>query len=202
MPSHSASNTSRGGLRAPLCAGLTLSLALSFTLGLAGCGDGLSKGSVAKTVDAVQRSYDPTCWSVQRVPAQLPLTISLGQPPDRDPILGGLLRAGLIEAKPVRRGMFGDDWQLALTDAGRKAAVWDANKGFCVGQRALHEVVRWTEPAQERGTTYTRVTYTWKLADLPKWVKPELFAEVEGMSTPVESSLALIKTSDGWRSER
>lgn len=180
-----------------------LGAGLALCLGLAGCGDGLSKSSLAKTVDEVQRSrYERTCWSVQRVPAQLPLTIGLGQPPERHPILGGLLRAGLINASIGRRGMFGDDWTISLTDAGRKAGVWDPNKGFCVGQRALHEIVRWTEPAQERGTTFTRVTYTWKLADLPKWVKPELFADVEGMTVPVESSLALVKTSDGWRSER
>lgn len=176
---------------------------LVLPLGLAGCGDGLSKGSLAKVIDERQRSsYDRSCWSVQRVPAQLPLTIGMGRPPESDPILGGLLRAGLISARPVRQGMFGADWTIALTDAGRSAGVWDENKGFCVGQRALHEVLRWTEPAQGRGATFTEVTYTWKLADRPKWVKPDLFAEVQGMKDPVESSITLVKTSDGWRSDR
>lgn len=172
-------------------------------VGLAGCGNGLSKGSLAKVIDEQRlKTYKPTCWSVQRVPAQLPLTIGLAESPERHPILGGLGRAGYITARVGRQGFFGAEWTIALTDAGRSAGVWDENKGFCVGQRRVHEVVRWTEPTQGRGATFTKVTYTWKLGDRPKWVKPEMFADVEGMTEPVESSITLVKTSDGWRSER
>ncbi|MDP1693362.1 MAG: hypothetical protein Q8L49_15660 [Burkholderiaceae bacterium] len=182
---------------------LTRPLMVAFCLALTGCGDGLSKSSLAKVIDEHQKTrFKPTCWSVQRVPAQLPLTIGLTQPPEAHPILGGLGRAGYITAHIGRQGLFGADWTIALTEAGRSAGVWDQNKGFCVGQRRVHEVLRWTEPAQGRGATTTQVTYTWKLADRPKWVKPELFAEVEGMTEPVESSITLVKTSDGWRSER
>ncbi|PKL98436.1 MAG: hypothetical protein CVV17_10350 [Gammaproteobacteria bacterium HGW-Gammaproteobacteria-7] len=178
----------------------TLAILATASLTLVSCGDSPSKSALAKVIDEHNlETYDPICWMVERKPAQLPLTIGLTQSPAQDPILDGLGRSGLITAKIGKQGMFGAEWTIALTDAGSSAGVWDENKGFCIGQRRVHEVIRWTEPTQGRTATYIEVTYTWQLEDRPKWVTPEMFPGVEGMVEPVESSITLVKTSDGWR---
>lgn len=170
---------------------------------LVGCGDSPSKGSLAEIIDEHNlKTYEPECWAVKEKPTQLPLTIALTQSPEEDPILGGLVRAGLITASMGRQGFFGAEWSIGLTDAGRSAGVWDENKGFCVGQRRVHEVVRWTEPTQGQTASFIEVTYTWQLEDRPKWLKPEMFPDVRGMIEPVESGITLVKTSDGWRTDR
>lgn len=180
-----------------------ITLLCAACLTLVGCSDAPSKDSLAKVIDDYNiKTYEPVCWMVQRKPTQLPLTIGLTLPPAQDPILGGLDRSGLISANMVKQGFFGSDWMIALTDAGRSAGVWDENKGFCVGQRRVREVVRWTEPAQGQSASFIEVTYTWQLGDRPKWLKPAMFPDVDGMVDPVESSITLVKTSDGWRSAR
>jgi len=189
-----------------------LPLALA-ALALAGCGDGLSKGSLGKIVDAqLQQRHEPVCWSLQNNAVSWPVTVDFGfDTPAREPVLVGAVEAGILEVQnPNSQLPLGQQllignasrnrWSIDLTDKGRKAGAWDSQKGLCIGRRRLHEIVRWTEPAEDDGARYTEVTYTWTLQDAPKWVEPVHFAGIEGAAEPVKSSLTLVKTSDGWRS--
>lgn len=182
-------------------------------LALAGCGDGLSKGSLGKIVDAeLLQRHEPVCWSLQNNDVSWPVTVNFGfDSPAQEPVLVGAVEAGILDVQnPNSRLPLGEQllignasrnhWSIDLTDKGRKAGAWDSQKGLCIGRPRLHEIVRWTEPAEGRGTRYTEVSYTWTLQDAPKWVEPAHFAGVEGAAEPVQGSMTLVKASDGWRS--
>ncbi|RJL47377.1 hypothetical protein D5071_19465, partial [Pectobacterium carotovorum] len=48
------------------------------------------------------------------------------------------------------------------------------------------------------GMKIVRVSYTWKLADVPGWVDKDAFSDIKGMAEPEESKIALVKTNKGW----
>ncbi|MEL1263623.1 hypothetical protein [Pseudoxanthomonas putridarboris] len=185
-----------GNRRAVAVTGLVL-----MALALAGCGDGLSKGSLGKIIDEeLRKDSRPRCWTLQNTNFDWPVVVDFGfGSPADEPILAGAVDAGFLELARERSGFMGSRWRIDLTDKGRKAGVWDAKDGICIGSRRLHEVVRWTEPGEGKGMTFTEVTYTWRLKDAPGWVEPEMFKGIQGMVEPVESSMTLVKTSDGWR---
>lgn len=169
-------------------------------LSLAGCGNGLSKGALGKIIDEkLQEDGKPRCWAVQDMNFDWPMTIGFGfSSPTQEPILAGAAEAGFLELTRLP-GFRGTHWSIDLTEKGRKAGVWDAKNGICIGSRRLQEVVRWTEPGERLGTTITKVTYTWRLKDAPDWVEPEMFKGIDGMVEPVEATMAVVKASDGWR---
>lgn len=169
-------------------------------LPLAGCGDGLSKGALGKIIDEkLQKEGKPRCWAVQNMNFDWPMTIGFGfGSPAQEPILAGAAKAGFLELAQIP-GFMGSRWRIDLTEKGRKAGVWDARNGICIGSKRLHEVVRWTEPGERRDTTFAEVTYTWLLKDAPGWVEPEMFEGIQGMAEPVEERIVVVKTSDGWR---
>ena len=70
--------------------------------------------------------------------------------------------------------------------------------GACVGHRAVAEIKEWTEPGNGNQKV-VRVSYTWKLADVPSWVDKKVFSSVKGMNEPEESMINLVKTSNGWK---
>ncbi len=180
---------------------------------LTGCGDGLSKRALGELIDTrLTQQGEPLCWSLQNMNFQWPVRVGFGfGSPAQEPILIGAAEAGVIELQDPNSqlglgerlvaGRAGQPWTIDLTDKGRKARAWDPEKGLCIGRRRLHEVLRWTEPAAGQAATFTQVTYTWKIQDTPKWVEPDHFASIEGMVEPVESSITLVKTSDGWQAE-
>ena len=178
------------------------SIAVASTL--IGCGSGdLSKGSLGKIIDDdLVETNQPECWSLKEKPTSLPVNVGFGffSSPQQNPILKGLGEAGYITARRDPSSRSGNTWVIDMTDEGRKAGVWDEQNGFCVGRKRLHEVIRWTEPAAASGATITTVTYTWMLKDGPKWVKPDMFPDIDGIAEPVEREMVLVKTSDGWRS--
>ncbi|MGH8614306.1 MAG: DNA-directed RNA polymerase subunit beta [Gammaproteobacteria bacterium] len=168
---------------------------------LAACGGGLSEGSLAEQIDEyLIEKNELQCWSLERMDGGFPVSVRFGfgsQAPDKTPILRGLAQGGYITFNPDPNP--GRAYVIDLTEKGRDAEVWDPKNGFCVGRPRVHEVIRWTEPADDAGVQMTRITYTWKLADGPDWVDPKLFPDIEGMSEPVKSMAIAQKTSDGWR---
>lgn len=87
---------------------------------------------------------------------------------------------------------------LGITDEGVKAKVWSTTDGACVGRRAVVENKEWTEPGQG-GQKVVRVSYTWKLVDVPSRVDKKAFAGVKGMNEPAHGAINLVKTSNGWK---
>ncbi|EJA9197246.1 DNA-directed RNA polymerase subunit beta, partial [Escherichia coli] len=88
---------------------------------------------------------------------------------DVSPILEGLKKSGLIDIEFEQQG-FARVAALSATDKGAKAKFWDKEHGACVGTRTVDEIKEWTEPSDAGGQKVTRVSYTWKLSDIPSWV--------------------------------
>ncbi|EPK5562299.1 DNA-directed RNA polymerase subunit beta [Klebsiella pneumoniae] len=126
-----------------------------------------------------------------------PVRVNIYGRDDVDPVLIGLENAGLLNIS-YEQEMFKRVAILETTDEGRKTKFWDSNKGACVGHRTVDKITEWTE-AGEDGMKIVRVSYTWKLDDVPSWLDKSAFAGVKGMNEPVESVIALVKTSNGWK---
>ncbi|HBS1045973.1 TPA: hypothetical protein ACRRWG_005349 [Klebsiella quasipneumoniae] len=113
------------------------------------------------------------------------------------PILEGLKKSGLIDIEFEQQG-FARVAALSATDKGAKAKFWDKEHGACVGTRTVDEIKEWTEPSDAGGQKVTRVSYTWKLSDIPSWVDKDAFSSVKGMSESKEAKIILVKTNNGW----
>ena len=87
---------------------------------------------------------------------------------------------------------------LEVTDKGQEVEFWDREKGACVGHREVTKVKEWTEPGNGN-QKIVRVSYTWKLADVPVWVDKKAFSSVKGMDEPEEGMINIVKTSYGWK---
>ncbi len=114
-----------------------------------------------------------------------------------DEILKGLVEQGLLTVSQQANGFSTVD-VLEVTDKGQEVEFWDRENGACVGHRVVDEVKEWTEPGNGN-QKIVRVSYTWKLADVPAWVDKKAFSSVKGMNEPEESMINLVKTSNGWK---
>jgi len=91
---------------------------------------------------------------------------------------------------------FGDWTGYELNDKGQEYIDWD--KGVCVGRRNVTEIIEYTEPADKRGMTFTKVKYKYDVAtndivnDLGLEEKVKAKMPGEGMAT-------FVKTNKGWR---
>ena len=76
---------------------------------------------------------------------------------------------------------------------------------LCTGKVTLDQVGIFTEPAEAMGMKFSRVDYTVKVSDLADWAADPKFSELfKGRSAnKVEGQqrMALILTSEGWKSE-
>lgn len=114
-----------------------------------------------------------------------------------DEILKGLVEQGLLTVSQQANGFSSVD-VLEVTDKGQEVEFWNRENGACVGHRVVDEVKEWTEPGNGN-QKIVRVSYTWKLADVPAWVDKKAFSSVKGMNEPEESMINLVKTSNGWK---
>lgn len=175
--------------------------AVSLASLLAGCGE---KGDFEKAINA-KISQSKLCYSLQDndivFNKGFPIRVnhvyrSTGYSAS-DEILKGLANQGLLDVSQQANGFSSVD-VLEVTDKGQEIEFWDRKDGACVGHRTVDKITEWTE-AGEAGMKIVRVSYTWKLADVPSWLEKSAFAGVKGMNEPVESVIALVKTSNGWK---
>ncbi|EPC6227092.1 TPA: lipoprotein [Klebsiella pneumoniae] len=163
-------------------------------LALAGCGE---KGDFEKAINAKigQTKY---CFSLDNNNTSFPIRLAkprfdqTGTGPN-SVILDGFIEQGMMV---FEQGY--DSNVLGITDEGVKAKVWSTTDGACVGRRAVDEIKEWTEPG-EGGQKVVRVSYTWKLVDVPGWIDKKAFANVKGMNEPADGAMNLFKTSNGWK---
>ncbi|ELE9043202.1 MULTISPECIES: hypothetical protein [Enterobacteriaceae] len=161
---------------------------------LSGCGE---KGDFEKAINAKigQARY---CFSLGDNNTSFPVRLAK---PRLDPtgtgtnsvILDGFIEQGMM--------VFDKGYEfnvLGITDEGIKAKVWSTKDGACVGRRAVDEIKEWTEPGNG-GQKVVRVSYTWKLVDIPSWIDRKAFASVKGMNEPADAAMNLVKTSNGWK---
>lgn len=170
-------------------------------LALVGCGE---KGDFEKAINA-KISKSKVCYSLQdndRVFNKgFPVRVNRGYHSagynESDEILNGLSEQGLFDVSQESNGFSNVD-VLEVTDKGEQVEFWDRKDGVCIGHRAVAEIKEWTE-ADASGMKIVRVSYTWRLADVPSWVDKSAFGGVRGMTEPAESLISLVKTSNGWK---
>lgn len=139
---------------------------------LAGCGE---KGDFEKAINT-KISKSKVCYSLQNndfaFNKGFPVKVNHGYRSAgynaSDEILNGLVEQGLLTVSQQANGFSSVD-VLEVTDKGQEVEFWDREKGACVGHRAVAEIKEWTEPGNGNQKV-VRVSYTWKLADVPSWV--------------------------------
>ncbi|EKK5548092.1 DNA-directed RNA polymerase subunit beta [Enterobacter hormaechei] len=183
-----------------------ISLVAVGTIFLVGCGD---KGDFEKTINK-EISKEPVCYSFNTKENNSDAYESFSEPGvfvrvnvrgnDVSPILEGLKKSGLIDIEFEQQG-FTRVAALSATDKGAKAKFWDKEHGACVGTRTVDEIKEWTEPSDAGGQKVTRVSYTWKLSDIPNWVDKDAFARsgVKGIDKSENATAILVKTNNGWK---
>lgn len=93
-----------------------------------------------------------------------------------------------------------------LTETGKQYHHEGPSSGFCFGKTRLQSVDLYTEPADAMGIKVARVYYTYRLEDVPEWVRspalknvePEL---IENLDNDQKGVSVLVLTSEGWVSE-
>lgn len=168
---------------------------------LSGCGE---KGDFEKAINA-KFAQSKLCYSLQDndivFNKGFPIKVNRGYRSAgysaSDEILKGLANQGLLDVSQQPNGFSSVD-VLEITDRGQEVEFWDRKDGACVGHREVSEIKEWTEPGNGNQKV-VRVTYTWKLADVPSWVDKKAFANVKGMNEPEDGAINLVKTSNGWK---
>ncbi|EAV3187984.1 DNA-directed RNA polymerase subunit beta [Salmonella enterica subsp. enterica] len=168
---------------------------------LSGCGE---KGDFEKAINA-KISQSKLCYSLQDndivFNKGFPIRVNHGYRSAgysaSDEILKGLANQGLLDVSQQANGFSSVD-VLEVTDKGQEIEFWDRKDGACVGHRTVDKITEWTE-AGEDGMKIVRVSYTWKLVDVPGWIDKKAFASVKGMNEPADGAMNLFKTSNGWK---
>lgn len=129
-----------------------------------------------------------------------------------------LAEAGLIEVTSERVETHGGyrregERVYGLTAAGRSAyrdslhMAGGRGAGFCMGEKDLVAVKRFTEPAEMLGMRLTQVEYTYRLDSLPEWgahpslqraFPRETSEAARAAREPVTATQELVLTSEGW----
>ncbi|MBK0167378.1 hypothetical protein [Klebsiella sp. S69] len=105
-----------------------------------------------------------------------------------------------------------------LTEEGKKYYKPDAAKtmkgenigGFCFGKATVTEVSNFTEPSDAMGQKISRVSFTYKVSEIPDWAKsPEIMnadrqlqKDVSSESEGVKVTNVFLLTNNGWIHER
>lgn len=155
---------------------------------LAGCGE---KSDIK---DAINKSIgkEDYCYSLKNNDINFPLEVrNTSYSNELSPILTGLVNQGLITINNASYASY----TINLTEKGARTDFWDKNKGVCVGKREVDEIKEWVNGDSQ----VIQVTYTEKLTDIPSWVDKKKFSEVGGMDKPIEKTIILQKTNNGYR---
>lgn len=185
--------------------GVALGVTLLVAAALTGCSGGPSKGDLKEGLAAFyQAKPQAACWNVVNSanvtwPIRVPMN---GMDKTQLGILDGVNRSGIAT---VTSGVTQGDGGLpimaltvTLTDKGKSAGAWDAQKGFCVGTRQVQDVTEFTVPNKDN-EGMTDVKFTWHYDDLPSWVERDKFPKLDGMAAPVNDEAVMAKTNNGWR---
>ncbi len=160
---------------------------------VSGCGE---KGDFEKAINA-KISQSKLCYSLQDNDIVLdkgfPIKVNRGYRSAgysaSDEILKGLVEQGLLTVSQQANGFSSVD-VLEVTDKGQEFGLepWE---WCCVGDREVTEIKEWTEPGNGNQKV-VRVSYTWKLADVPSWVDKKAFSSVKGMNEPEDGMINLV----------
>lgn len=126
------------------------------------------KGDFEKAINA-KIGQSKTCFSLRNNNVTFPVQLSKPRFDETGTGTGSVILDGLVEQGLMAFIKGWDNNTLGITDEGKQAKIWDAKEGVCIGRRVVDEVKEWTEPGNGNQKV-VRVSYTWKLADVPSWV--------------------------------
>ncbi len=182
---------------------ITMSIAICIVI--TGCSDSPSKSSLAKEIDNHLELDKESMQCMKLRGGGFPINVD-EEMFTKDSFVTGLVKSGLVTGKAVtlNQGMMFQEInaiELSLTEKGQKAELIDSENRICWGRKGVAEVTQWTEPGQGTNTQQIIVYYKWKIVDSPNWVDKENFADIKGMSEPLEAKAVMTKMNDGWKVE-
>lgn len=195
-------------------------------LALAGCNDP-KKPSESNFKSAAQEYLDtvyPACYIKANFPYKTD-GVSFNNMPE---IMQALAEKGLLTEKELSRKHIDAAWGIKahdivvnsydLTVEGRKYYKQDAGTnmrgenlgGFCFGKATVTEVSNFTEPSDAMGQKISRVSFVYKVSEIPDWAKsPEILNAVRQIRKDVDSEQNGMKvtnvfllTNKGWVHEK
>ncbi|MEB5699409.1 hypothetical protein MXM31_25150 [Klebsiella aerogenes] len=195
-------------------------------LALSGCNDP-KKPSENNFKEAAQQYLD-TVYPVCYIKANFPYKtdgISFNNMPE---VLHAMSEKGLLTEKELSRKHIDASWGIKahdivvnsydLTEEGRKYYKPNAAKnmrgenigGFCFGKATVTEVSNFTEPSDAMGQKISRVSFSYKVSDIPEWAKaPEILTADRHLKNDVDSAKdgmkvtnVFVLTNNGWIHER
>lgn len=161
------------------------------------------KAATKSNFESALNSYfqqHPECLYVGSLPIE---RNNLGRATDLDPI---------VEAGLLSRTASGNHLTYDVTPTGQKALkmvrldMGGEVATLCYGNRKVTEIEQFTEPGSAGGPQVSQVTYKYKIANFPEWVKldslqkayPQLKIAIETETKPVEDGHAMVLMNDGW----
>ncbi|HBZ8119039.1 TPA: hypothetical protein MM166_004288 [Klebsiella pneumoniae] len=195
-------------------------------LTLSGCNDP-KKPSESNFKEAAQQ-YLNTVYPVCYIKANFPYKtdgISFNNMPE---VLHAMAEKGLLTEKELSRKHIDASWGIKahdlvvnsydLTEEGKKYYKADAAKnirgenigGFCFGKATVTEVSNFTEPSDAMGQKISRVSFSYKVSEIPEWAKtPEILTAVRQIKKDVDSAKdgmkvtnVFVLTNNGWIHEK
>ena len=142
-----------------------------------------------------------------------------------DKTLQAMARVGLVTETPAEvEDIFGGKKQSVryeLTEEGKKYYFPDRVEtlggdklgGLCFGKGKLESVENFTTPTQFMGVQGSRVTFTYRITDIPDWAQNGPVADVLSSKrefkeilasgqTPIRKTQGFIQTEKGWVHEK
>ncbi|MBK0711544.1 hypothetical protein GZ049_27365 [Klebsiella pneumoniae] len=82
--------------------------------------------------------------------------------------------------------------------------------GFCFGKATVTEVSNFTEPSDAMGQKISRVSFSYKVTEIPEWAKtPEILSadrqikkDVDSANNGMKVTNVFVLTNNGWIHER
>lgn len=193
---------------------------------LAGCSDTeeATEANFHKAAQAYLDTQYPHCFVVSSFPTKTQDFDVNGT----NKALHALAQVGVVSEKEISRTQVPERlWQPArtdiyyaydLTEEGRKYYKADAQRmvsgktrgGLCFGKAQVTAIEQYSEPGEEMGQKVSRVTYAFKVTDLPQWATNEsvkagiadLGKAVASADAPFRETRAMVLTNHGWVHER
>lgn len=193
---------------------------------LSGCSDSkdASEAHFKKAAQTYLETQYPHCFVV----TSFPTTTQDFDVNGTNKALHALAKVGVVTEKEISRTEVPERlWQPArtdiyyaydLTDEGRKYYKADAQQlingktagGLCFGKPQVTAIEQFSEPGERMGQEVSRVTYAYKVTDLPKWATDEIVkANIPGLgnavasaTVPLKETHAMVLTNNGWVHER
>ena len=191
-------------------------------LSLSGCND--PKDASESNFKIAAQQYLDTVYPVCYFESNFPVKTDGYHFNNLPEILHVMSEKGLLKEKELSRKHIEASWSgkardivvnsYDLTDEGKKYYKTDATKnisgknigGFCFGKATVSEVVNFTEPSDAMGQKISKVSFSYKVTDIPDWAKSSeitaldrrLKKDVDSEEKEIKLTNVFVLTNKGW----